>query len=91
MTGPFVQVQESRLHGPTWINAARIAKIQQSSNVTTISLAGAGMIQIAEPAQAFVARLEETLAESVAPSKRAARPTNGVRREEAERVAQQQS
>jgi hypothetical protein len=91
MTGPFVRVQEAKLYGPTWINVARIVKIQQSSNVTTISLDGAGRIQIAEPAEAFLARLEETLTESIAPSKRAARPTNGVRREKSEPVAQQQS
>ena len=63
MTGPFVQVQESRLHGPTWVNVARIVKIQQSSNVTTISLAGASQIQIAEPAEALIGRIAELAAE----------------------------
>ena len=59
MTGPFVQVQESRLHGPTWVNVERIVKIQQSSNVTTISLAGASQIQIAESAEALIGRIAE--------------------------------
>ena len=59
MTGPFVQVQESRLHGPTWINVARIVKIQQSSNVTTISLAGSSQIQTTEPAEALIGRIAE--------------------------------
>ncbi len=80
MTGPFVRVQESRLFGPTWVNVARIVKIQQSSNVTTISLAGAGLIQIEEPADTFIGRITEAVAELAATQKPAARPANGMRR-----------
>lgn len=83
MTGPFVRVQESRLYGPTWVNVARIVKIQQSSTMTTVSLAGAGMIQIEEPADTFIGRIEEALAGLTAAQEPAARPANGVRRAKA--------
>ena len=91
MTGPFVRVQESKLYGPTWVNVARIVKIQGASDGTTIFLDGAGTMRIEEPAEAFVGRLEEALAEPVIPSKRASRPINGVRRVKAGLVAEQQS
>ena len=79
MTGPFVQVQESRLHGPTWVNVARIVKIQQSSNVTTISLAGSSQIQIAEPAEALIGRIADIVAGTPTTSAPPARRANGRR------------
>jgi hypothetical protein len=83
MTEPFVRVQEPGQFGPTWVNVARIVKIQQSSNITTISLAGAGMIQIEERAEAFIGRIAEAVAGIVPTPRPAAPPANGARRGEA--------
>jgi hypothetical protein len=80
MTGPFVSVQESKRFGPTWVNVARIVKIQASSNGTTIFLEGAGAMQVEEPAEVLVGRLEEVLAGLVIASTTPGRPLNGVRR-----------
>jgi hypothetical protein len=80
MTGPFVRVLESKRFGPTWVNVARIVKIQASSNGTTIFLEGAGAMQVEEPAEALVGRLEEALAGLVIASRTTRRPLNGVRR-----------
>jgi hypothetical protein len=89
MTGPFVRVQEARKFGPSWINVARIVNIRQSSIVTTISLAGAGIIEIEEPAEAFVGRIAEALGEPGATPKPAARPADGARRGRARPAAAQ--
>ena len=83
MTGPFLRVQESRQFGPTWVNVAQIVKIQQSSKMTTVSLAGAGMIQIEETAEAFIGRIAEAVAGIVPTPQPAAPPANGARRGEA--------
>ena len=80
MTGPFLRVQESRQFGPTWVNVAQIVKIQQSSKMTTVSLAGAGMIQIEETAEAFIGRIAEAVAGIVPTPQPAAPPANGARR-----------
>ena len=61
MTGPFLRVQESKLYGPTWVNVARIVKIQKSSSGTTIFLEGVGAIQVEEAAEALIDRLETAL------------------------------
>jgi hypothetical protein len=79
VTGPFVRVKETKLYGPTWVNAARIVKIQASSDGTTIFLEGAGTMQIEEPVEAFVGRLDAALAEQVLPQS-PARSLNGARR-----------
>jgi hypothetical protein len=80
MTGPFVRVQEARLYGPTWVNVAQIVKIQQTSRATTISLAGAGTMQIEESAEALIGRISRALVEVSLVPKLDGRPTNGVRR-----------
>ena len=80
MTGPFVRVQESKLHGPTWVNVARIVKIQRTSSGTSIVVEGAGTMHIDEPAEALVGRLDEALANQAIAPRPAARPPNGVRR-----------
>ena len=79
MTGPFLRVQEARLYGPTWVNVARIVKIQQTSNVTTISLAGAGLIQVEEPAEALIRRIAELVAGPSPTPEPATRRANGGR------------
>jgi hypothetical protein len=85
MTGPFLSVQESKLYGQTWINVARIVKIQQASKTTTIFLDGAGAIQIDEPAQTLLARVEEALAGQSAPRRAAGRALTPTKRENAGR------
>jgi hypothetical protein len=83
MTGPFLRVQESRQFGPTWVNVAQIVKIQQSSKMTTVSLAGAGMIQIEETAEAFIGRITEAVAGIVRTPQPAAAPANRARQGDA--------
>lgn len=61
MTGPFLRVQETKHRGPTWVNVARIVKIQQSSNGTSIFLEGASTMQIEEAAEVIVDRLERAV------------------------------
>ncbi len=80
MTGPFVRVQETKLYGPTWINAARIVKIQAASHGATIVLEGAGSIQLEEAAETLIGRLEEALAGPPAAGHATRRPSNGARR-----------
>jgi hypothetical protein len=80
MTGPFVRVQEMKRFGPTWINVARIARIQAASTGTTVFLEGAGAIQIEEAAEALVGRLEEALAGPSVIPRPAGRSVNGARR-----------
>jgi hypothetical protein len=79
MTGPFLRVQETKLYEPTWVNVARIVKIQRSSSGTTLFLEGAGAMQIAEPADVLVNRLAEALA-GQAGLQTATPPRNGARR-----------
>jgi hypothetical protein len=79
MTGPFVRVKETKLYGPTWVNVARIVKIQGSSDGTTIFLEGASMMQIEETVEAFVGRLDAALAEQILPQS-PGRYLNGARR-----------
>ena len=80
MTGPFLHVQESKLYGRTWINVARITKIQGTPNGTTIFLDGASTIQIDEAADALLGRLEEALTGPIAISRSTGRVSNGARR-----------
>jgi hypothetical protein len=88
MTGPFVRVQETKLFGPTWINVARIVKIQASANGTTIVLEGSGTMQLAEPAETLIGRLDAVLAEHVLP-RSPARSPNGTRRAKSKPVEAQ--
>ena len=80
MTGPFVRVQETKLHGPTWVNVARIVKIQASSKGTTIFLDGVDPIQIEEVAEVLVGRLDVALIGPVVAPQTRGRPANGARR-----------
>ncbi len=80
MTGPFVRVQDRKLHGPTWINVARIVRIQASSTGTTTFLEGAGAVQIEEAAEALVGRLQEALTGSATVPSSTGRALNGTRR-----------
>ena len=67
MTGPFVRAQETKLYGPTWVNAARIVKIQAAADGTTILLEGASTMQTDEPVEAFIGPLDAALAEPMLP------------------------
>jgi hypothetical protein len=80
MTGPFVRVQESRLYGPTWVNVARIVKIQRTSNGTAIFVEGAGTMQTEEPAEELIGRLEAALAGRVTMPRRGALRAKGAPR-----------
>jgi hypothetical protein len=85
MTGPFLSIQESKLYGLTWINISRIVKIQQASRTTTVFLDGAGAIQIDEPAQTLLDRIEEALAGQSAPRRAAGRTVTAAKRDNVRR------
>jgi uncharacterized protein YlzI (FlbEa/FlbD family) len=80
MTGPFISVQEVKLSGQTWVNVALIVKIQQSSDLTMIFLAGAGTLQVKESAEALVHRLERALAGTPEPARVESRGVTQMRR-----------
>jgi hypothetical protein len=80
VAGPFIGVQEVKLSGQTFVNVARIVKIQQALDVTTIFLDGAGTLQVKEPAEALVLRLERALTGMPEPGRVESRGVTQMRR-----------